>query len=190
MAGLPGHSVGRRDAALHRVPGAREAGEPVQAARRPESRFCPKPPSAGQPLFAGEGSMLLAELPRGRRSLPASRLGLLFPLGSLEPRPPARHSQRRPGADSLRPQGPARFSPALQGGRLCCKQEPAHYINIIYPTVQKPSGCLPFPQRHLPASAPRALLPRTLQTAEPQRRYLQRIPANLNSPCPTRPSGK
>lgn len=69
--------------------------------------------------------MLPAELPWGQRSLPAARPGLLFPVGSLEPHSPARRSQRPPGADSLRPRGPARFSPALQGGRLCCKQEPA-----------------------------------------------------------------
>lgn len=121
---------------------------------------------------------------------PAAWPGLLFLVRLLgAPAAGAQHPTTSPGRFGD-PRDRLILSPALQGSRLCCKQEPAHYINIIYPSVQKPSGCLPFSRRHLPASAPLALLPRTLQTAEPQRRYLQRALANLKSPRPARPSGK
>lgn len=198
---------------LRREPAAvGRASRSLSGTERRRSAPCPRRQGGGrarascsearEPVLPEASQRRAAALRRGRLDAP----GRAAAGSALPPRVPTRSviPARVPGTPSAGSPQPAAsrgrfapsagagslFSPALQGGRLCCKQEPAHYINIIYPTVQKPSGCLPFPQRHLPASAPRALLPRTLQTAEPQRRYLQRIPANLNSPCPTRPSGK
>lgn len=61
--GAAGTAAGRASRALsgtegrcaaHRAPGAGEAGESRASARRPDSRLCPQPPSAGQPRSAGE----------------------------------------------------------------------------------------------------------------------------------------
>lgn len=172
------------------APGSRRS--PVQAPGGPaagSARSLPAPGGRAPPRRLGGPGGAAAGVGARRRSFPRSPARSVIPgrvLGS-----PGRRGAAASGVPGqVRPVrgGRLALSPTLQGGRLCCKQEPARYINTIYPTVQKPSGCLPFPQRRLPA--PFSLGPCRQLSRSPQRRYLQRAPANLNSPCPARPSGK
>lgn len=95
LAGLPGRSAGRRDPALHRAPGAGEAGEPLKGPG-PDSRSCPQCPSAGQARSPGRApagsalpprSVIPARIPgtpsRGAasrgRSAPSAGAGSLLP---------------------------------------------------------------------------------------------------------------
>lgn len=166
----PGGTEGRRFAPCPRRRGG--GGAPANA-RRSDRRLCPQPAGAGRPRSAGAARSSRWSRRGSRRSPPllSPQSGRVCYSRSGSPGSPGRRGAAVSGVrGQVRPVRRDRLalSPALQGGRLCCKQEPARYINIIYPTVQEPSGCLPFPRRRLPASAPRALLPRTLQTAEPQ----------------------
>lgn len=137
----------------------------------PRQQLCSEPPSAAQ----------FRSFPRSCRR--SRRRGSALP--SLLPPQPGRlrYSRRVPAVT-----GRLALTPELQGGRLCCKQAPARYINIIYPTVRTPSCCCAFPRRCLPASCCPG--PCRQLNRSPQRRYLQRAPANLNSSGPARPSGK
>lgn len=172
------------------APGSRRS--PVQAPGGPaagSARSLPAPGGRALTRRLGGPGGAAAGVGARRRSFPRSPARSVIP--GRVPGSPGRRGAAASGVPGqVRPVrgGRLAFSPTLQGGRLRCKQEPARYINIIYPTVQKPSGCLPFPQRRLPA--PFSLGPCRQLSRSPQRRYLQRAPANLNSPCPARPSGK